>query len=281
MINTYPLHIFVGCSACLPLRKRWNKRTGGREFNHLTHFRGPHLRWKFSMMSGASRSNEQRAMLDDVIPEEAPPEVRQSRGKCYRLLHRHSFDNEELEVLYQSYTARIKQASMSNMLLLFIFLTATLGVLNFVYVHHVTVDNMYHLSMCGVFTILFIYINTKYMQESHLPVICYIAIFLCILFAVVSLPVDFGDRPDILYSPAEGVWEITLVIFMIYAMLPLRIYAAAIIGVLLPVGQITISLLLANNFPWLLWRQVGDAICLFRFAITNHRHYWHRNPVLD
>ena len=195
------------------------------------------------------------------------------KGRWKKILHRNSFENEELESLYQRYIYKLRLSSVVAFLVLFIVLSATLSVLNFVFLSKVTLENLYHISMCGILSLLLVYIHSRYMNESHLVVLTAIIVALCMCFSVIALPLNFGDRPRVLYTPAEGVWQITLVVFLIYALLPLKIYIAIAIGVFLPLVHVLVSVLLADDFlPMLLWRQVSspyDVIILIEKYIEN------------
>ncbi len=185
------------------------------------------------------------------------------KDRWRRLIQRYTFGSDELESLYQRYIYQLRLSSLVALLVLFILLTSTLGILNFVFVTHVTVKNIYHLTQCGISVILLVYIHTKFMKEAHiLPLTCIIWV-LCLSFSVVALPVDFGDRPKAIHTHAEGVWQIMLVVFLIYSLMPLKIYVAMTTGVLLPVAHILLSIFYPQSFPWLLWRQVSTQYYLF------------------
>ncbi|XP_041365496.1 adenylate cyclase type 1-like isoform X2 [Gigantopelta aegis] len=182
------------------------------------------------------------------------------RPRLRRLLSRYHFDNDELENLYKRYVYKLQQSSIGYMLALFIVLTLCLAVLNFVYAANVTVLGLYLGVQFLAFVGVFAYINTHLMQENHFSIVCYILLVFLICFAVFALPLDFGldlpGRPAKVPNPADGVWEVVFVIFMVYALMPLRTYIATVLGILLPVVHVIVSALLANNFPALLWRQL-------------------------
>lgn len=175
----------------------------------------------------------------------------------YRITKRYVFPNEDLETIYQKYIFNLRVSSIVALLVLIVLLTATLAILNFLFVSHVTVENIYHIAQCVIFIFLLIYIHTKYMKENHLIVINIITLFLCVCFSVIALPVDFGDRPVQIHTPADGVWQITLVIFLIYALMPLKIYIAIGIGMILPIAHVLVSVFLTHYVQWLLWREVS------------------------
>ena len=178
-----------------------------------------------------------------------------------RALRRYEFENEELERLYTRYVFKLQQASFGHLLCLASMLCACLSVLNFVYVRNLSVPGVYFGVQFFVFVILFVFINTRFMKESHFPVICLISLIFLIGFTVFGFPLDFGsilnDRPPPIHTPAQGVWEVMFVVFLIYSMMPLKTYLTAILGLVLPVSHMIVSALVANSHPPLLWRQVS------------------------
>lgn len=175
-----------------------------------------------------------------------------------RLLNRQRFENDELETLYQRYIFKLQQASIASVLVMFILLAAALAILNFVYVQLVTVSNVYHTVHCVIFAAILIFINTRWMQDGHAVIICYVILAFCTLFSVVAFPVDFGitnrpSRPTV----ADGVWQIVFVTFMSYSMLPLKPYISLTIGIVLPVAHIIVSIIFVTEFSDFLWQQVS------------------------
>ena len=187
------------------------------------------------------------------------------KNRWQRVLYRYRFMNEDLEILYQKYIYRSRLSSVVALLVLFILLTATIGVLNFIFVSHITVKNVYCMAQCGISILLLVYVHTKFMQQTHLlPVTCIIWV-LCLSFAIVALPVDFGDPPDTKYTPAAGVWQITLTVFLVYSLMPLKIYVAILTGLLLPTTHTLIVIFFVQQAHWLLWREVSFFLSFFFF----------------
>ncbi len=179
-------------------------------------------------------------------------------GAWRRLLCRHSFGCSELEALYRRYVFRLRISALVAYLALLGLLAVALSVLNFVYLSRVTVENLYHISMAGVFGLILVYLHSRYMRETHLQVIVAIVFALSTCFCIIALPLNFGDRPRVLYTPVEGVWEVLIVVFLVYALLPVRMCIAMVTGVVLPCVHVVVSVLLANDLlPTLLWRQVS------------------------
>jgi adenylate cyclase 1 len=55
---------------------------------------------------------------------------------------------------------------------------------------------------------------------------------------------------------AEGVWQVVFVVFLAYAMMPLKTWVAAVFGVFLPVVHVIVAAIFAKEFPSLTWQQV-------------------------
>ncbi|XP_071108871.1 adenylate cyclase type 1-like [Haliotis cracherodii] len=180
------------------------------------------------------------------------------RPRVRRLFSRYHFHCDELEHLYGRYVYKLQQSALGYLLGLFILLSLCLAILDFSYAKYVTVEALYLTVQFVVFLGLLILINTRCMKEIHFPVVCYVVLLLLICFAISSLPLDFGldipDRPRPKKNLADGVWQTVYVIFMIYAMMPIRSLIAILLGFLLPVLHLTVSALVANRFPLLLWR---------------------------
>ena len=82
-----------------------------------------------------------------------------------------------------------------------------------------------------------------------------------------------SSRPVVGHTrhPGDGVWEVCLVVFCVYSLMPLRTLVALVTGLLLPAAQILVSYFVANAFPHLLWRQVckkKDILKYFRILTS-------------
>ncbi|KAL4222046.1 Adenylate cyclase type 1 [Mactra antiquata] len=176
-----------------------------------------------------------------------------------RVFSRYEFENEELERLYRRYVFKLQQASLGHLLSLMCLLCASLTVLHFYYVRNISVPGIYMSAQFSVFLLLIIFINTRFMKESHLGAVCTIIVIFLVGFVAFSFPHDFGSvyngRPSPIYTPIIGVWEVIFVVFVIYSMMPLRTYLSAILGISIPVCHLVVTALIANNIPELLWRQ--------------------------
>lgn len=185
---------------------------------------------------------------------------RVSTRKLKRLFSRYEFESDELERLYRRYVFKLQQASLSKLLGLMCLLCACMVTLNFYYVRNISVPGIYMSAQFTVFILLFVFLNTRFMKESQLGIVCTVIVIFLLGFVVFTLPFDFGsvynDRPSPIYTPVNGVWAIMFIVFVIYSMMPLRTYVAAILGIIIPVSHLIVTSLVANNIPELLWRQV-------------------------
>uniref|UniRef100_T1JLY5 Adenylate cyclase N-terminal domain-containing protein n=1 Tax=Strigamia maritima TaxID=126957 RepID=T1JLY5_STRMM len=179
-----------------------------------------------------------------------------------RLLNRRRFENDELENLFQRYNFKLQQGSVASVLALGFLLSAVLAALSFVYVQQPTLHNVYHVFHCLVFAGLLLYTHSKLMQDTHVIGICTAIVIMCVLLSIASLPVNYtflAGAPQ--YAAADGVWQIVFVIFLFYAMLPLRLYVATLLGFLLPILHCAVAFFLAGAFSSLLWRQMVTNFC--------------------
>ena len=104
--------------------------------------------------------------------------------------------------------------------------------------------------------------------------VCYAVLFFCVTFCGVWLP--FGPLPehpstalstvtgggggglrvDTRRVVAEGVWQVVFVIFLAYAMMPLKTWVSTAFGLMLSITHVAVSASFAREFPHLLWQQV-------------------------
>lgn len=181
-----------------------------------------------------------------------------------RIFNRHRFENDELECLYQRYVFKLQHSSVASVIILFIILTSLLANLSFFYAQGPSSQNVYHIVHCLLFVILLIFLNTKYMHDSYLLWICYTILFFCATFCIVSLPVGSSAPSENVILKietrrviVEGVWQIIFVIFLAYTMMPVKILVALTFGVTLPLVHLVTSIIFAQEFPHMIWQQVG------------------------
>ncbi|KPM06406.1 Rutabaga-like protein [Sarcoptes scabiei] len=110
-----------------------------------------------------------------------------------RLLNSKRFENDELEHLYQRYIFKLQQSSIVSALLLLALLSITISLLQLYFKRDVSVLVCYALLQCFIFLGLF-----------------------------------FASFP-----PVDGLWAIVFIIFLIYTMLPIKLFLSSSFGILI------------------------------------------------
>lgn len=139
-----------------------------------------------------------------LVSESSGEAPKSKKNKLQRALSHFEFDNPELERLYKKYVYKLQQATIGYMLAVFILLTSCLAVLNFFYLFHPTVRGIYLCVQCLLFLSVFIFINTRHMEETYFMPLCYLLLFFLAVFAAMSFPIPFGDLPPIVPRPASA-----------------------------------------------------------------------------
>ncbi|GLH15931.1 Uncharacterized protein GBIM_20331 [Gryllus bimaculatus] len=203
----------------------------------------------------------------------------QRRLALGRLLNRHRFENDELEALYQRYIFKLQHGSVASAVGLFVLLTGVLANLSLAHAHAPTPQNVYHCVHCVLFALLLAFLNTRLMQDAYLLWVCYAVLFFCATFCAVALPLGPVDaaaagaggaggaggslRAESRRVAAEGAWHVVFVVFLAYALMPLRAWVAAAFGLSLGAAHLLAAGALARDFPHLTWRQLTANALVF------------------
>ena len=106
------------------------------------------------------------------------------------------------------------------------------------------------------------------MEDVYLNYVCYAILFFSFTFSLASLPTDYGIAAAAAGSEvgsyssghfvqADGVWQLVVVIFLVYTMLPMKTHVAFFMGASLPVAHLAVSAALVDNGRvGLRWQQV-------------------------
>ncbi|XP_032422801.1 adenylate cyclase type 5 isoform X1 [Xiphophorus hellerii] len=187
------------------------------------------------------------------------PEVNVSLVACcvsvMRVFKSKKFQSEKLERLYQRYFFRLNQSS----------LTMLMGVLVLVF----TVMLAFHCSGAPTVTyvvvfslaifltlVLMVVCNRNAFHQDHMWVVCYAVILLVIVIQVIGVLLV---QPR---SASEGIWWTVFFIHVIYTLLPVRMRAAVVTGVILSAIHVAISWML-NGVDSFLWKQIVSNILVF------------------
>ncbi|KAM8854828.1 adenylate cyclase type 5 isoform 2-T2 [Spinachia spinachia] len=191
------------------------------------------------------------------------PEVNFSLAACcsgvMHIFKSKKFPSEKLERLYQRYFFRLNQSS----------LTMLMAVLVLVF----TVMLAFHCGGAGparpsvtyvaVFSVaifltlvLMVVCNRNGFHQDHMWIVCYVVILLVLLVQGIGVLLV---RPR---SASEGIWWTVFFIHVIYTLLPVRMRAAVITGVILSAIHVSVSWAL-NGVDSFLWKQIVSNVLIF------------------
>ncbi|KTG36686.1 hypothetical protein cypCar_00009535, partial [Cyprinus carpio] len=113
-----------------------------------------------------------------------------------------------------------------------------------------TVSKGSHPVHCVIFTSLFIVTNVKYLQVTQLQQIARLALLFSFTFALLCCPFPLvlghgtqgaqgADAPST--TPEQGVWQLMLVIFVAYSLLPVRTLLAVLFGILVAASHLIVT----------------------------------------
>lgn len=219
---------------------------------------------------------EERRAKPKTDEEEAMPEDNFSLVACgtsvMHIFKSKKFQSEKLERLYQRYFFRLNQSS----------LTMLMGVLVLVY----TVMLGFHCSSGAarpaetyvvVFSgaifltlVLMVVCNRNGFHQDHMWIVCYVVILVVLLIQVIGVLLV---QPR---SASEGIWWTVFFIHVIYTLLPVRMRAAVITGIILSAIHVAVSWRL-NDMDSFLWKQVCGETC-FIHTHTKKKTLYENKP---
>ncbi|XP_053732113.1 adenylate cyclase type 5 isoform X1 [Synchiropus splendidus] len=205
---------------------------------------------------------EERRSKQMTADEEVMPQVNFSLGTCcnsvMHIFKSKKFQSENLERLYQRYFFRLNQSS----------LTMLMGVLVLVF----SVMLIFHCSGAAtrpsvtyivVFTlaitvilVLMVVCNRNAFHQDHMWIVCYVVILVVLVVQVIGVLLV---QPR---SASEGIWWTVFFIHVIYTLLPVRMRAAVITGVILSAIHVAVSWIL-NETDSFLWKQIVSNVLIF------------------
>ncbi|XP_060529634.1 Ca(2+)/calmodulin-responsive adenylate cyclase-like isoform X1 [Cylas formicarius] len=178
-----------------------------------------------------------------------------------RAFNPHRFENDELEQLYQRYICKLQHSSVAAVVALFVVLTFLLANLSLVYSQAATTQNVYHTAHCILFALLLGFLHTRFMQDAYLLWVCYVVLFFLATFCALALPLYPASSHT--RVAAEGTWQVVFVLFLAYAMMPLKSWIAAVFGLLLCAAHLSVATIFATDFPHLKWQQFSANVVVF------------------
>uniref|UniRef100_A0A803J4J8 Adenylate cyclase type 1 n=1 Tax=Xenopus tropicalis TaxID=8364 RepID=A0A803J4J8_XENTR len=205
--------------------------------------------------------------------EEIPfQKVKTRRKKCHCLpaapldaiACEDEFDCKELESLFQNYNLKLEQTSTLKALAVLIIMTGTLALLELMSGPSLTISKGSHPVHCIIFLSLFIVTNVKYLQVTQLQQIVKLTLLFGFTFSFLCCPFSlgaYGLEPPV--SSEQGLWQLMLVTFVAYALLPVRTLLAIVFGFMVSVSHIIVTATSISPKKKRLWRTLVVNAILF------------------
>ncbi|XP_029970519.1 adenylate cyclase type 1-like isoform X2 [Salarias fasciatus] len=174
------------------------------------------------------------------------------------------FDCKELESLFQNYNLKLEQTSTLKALAVLIFMSSTLTVVELLSGPSLTISKGSHPVHCVIFVSLFIVTNVKYLQVTQLQQIVNLSLLFGFTFSFLCCPFSLGamgmEPPT---SPEQGVWQLILVTFVAYALLPVRTLLAVLLGTMVSISHLIVTATSVTVKTQKLWRTLVANTVLF------------------
>ncbi|XP_075414243.1 adenylate cyclase type 1 [Tenrec ecaudatus] len=175
----------------------------------------------------------------------------------------------ELEALFRTYTLRLEQAATLKALAVLSLLAGVLALTELLGDPSPApgLAKGSHPVHCALFLLLLVATHVKYLQVPQLQKIGRLTLLLSLTFALLCCPLALGG-PIRVQDPGpaaaqQGVWQLLLVTFVSYALLPVHSLLAIGFGLVVAASHLLVT---ATSVPVkrpLLWRTLGANALLF------------------
>ncbi|XP_063308097.1 adenylate cyclase type 1 [Pelobates fuscus] len=204
--------------------------------------------------------------MNGINMEEIPfQKIKTRRKKCLcssappldSIVCEDEFDCKELESLFQNYNLKLEQTSTLKALALLIVMTATLTLVELMSGSSLTISKGSHPVHCIIFVSLFIVTNVKYLQVTQLQQIVKLTLLFSFTFSFLCCPFSLGTYG--FESPASsenGMWQLMLLTFVSYALLPVRTLMAIAFGLTVSISHIIVTASSVNPKRQKLWKTI-------------------------
>lgn len=173
------------------------------------------------------------------------------------------FDCKELELLFQNYNLKLEQTATLKALAVLIIMTATLAMVELMSGPSLTISKGSHPVHCIIFVSLFIVTNVKYLQVTQLQQIVKLTLLFAFTFSFLCCPFSLGayglEPPT---SSEHGMWQLMLVTFVAYSLMPVRTLLAIVFGLVVAVSHIIVTATSVTSRRQRLWRTVSPGFAL-------------------
>ncbi|XP_010878028.1 adenylate cyclase type 5 isoform X2 [Esox lucius] len=192
--------------------------------------------------------------------EELMPEVHFSMVACcssvMQIFRSKKFQSEKLEKLYQRYFFRLNQSSLTMLMAVLILVCSVMlafecagGGCRITYVV------VFSLAILLIL-ILIVLCNRNGFHQDHMWIVCYVVILVVLVVQVIGVLLV---KPQ---SASEGIWWTVFFIHVIYTLLPVRMRAAVITGVILSTIHVAVSWK-SNEKDAFIWKQIVSNVLIF------------------
>uniref|UniRef100_A0A8C4MDN1 adenylate cyclase n=1 Tax=Equus asinus asinus TaxID=83772 RepID=A0A8C4MDN1_EQUAS len=202
--------------------------------------------------------------LEDSAGSDAGPGPVLSLGACclalLQIFRSKKFPSDKLERLYQRYFFRLNQSSLT--MLMAVLVLVCLVMLAF-HAARPPLQLPYLAVLAaavGVILVMAVLCNRAAFHQDHMGLACYALIAVVLAVQVVGL---LMPQPR---SASEGIWWTVFFIYTIYTLLPVRMRAAVLSGVLLSALHLAIALRTNAQDQFLLKQLVSNVLI---FSCTN------------
>ncbi|XP_004708235.1 adenylate cyclase type 1, partial [Echinops telfairi] len=175
----------------------------------------------------------------------------------------------ELEALFRTYTLRLEQAATLKALAVLSLLAGVLALTELLGDPSPTpgLAKGSHPVHCVLFLLLLVATHVKYLQVPQLQQIGKLTLLFSLTFALLCCPLALGG-PISVQDPGpaaaqQGVWQLLLVTFVSYALLPVHSLLAIGFGLVVAASHLLVTATLVPVKRPLLWRTLGANALLF------------------
>nr|XP_023836885.1 adenylate cyclase type 5-like [Salvelinus alpinus] len=192
--------------------------------------------------------------------EELMSEVHFSMVACcssaMQIFRSKKFQSEKLERLYQRYFFRLNQSSLTMLMAVLVLLCAVMLTFHCAgggcRIAYVVVFSLATL----LILILMVVCNRNGFHQDHMWIVCYVVILVVLVLQVIGVLLVHPQ------SASEGIWWTVFFIHVIYTLLPVRMRAAVITGVILSAIHVVGSWKL-NEKDAFVWKQIVSNVLIF------------------
>lgn len=167
------------------------------------------------------------------------------------------FDCKELESLFRTYNLKLEQTSALKALAVLAALACALAAFEALSGPGLAIAKASHPAHGVVFASLFVVANVKYLRVGQLQQIVSLTLLFAFTFALLCCP--FPPVAPGSYAPPppeHGVWQLVLVTFVAYALLPVRTLLAVTFGIMVAISHIVVTAASVTAKTHKLWRAV-------------------------